>query len=166
MKFSRRTYSVFFLILATFLCLRGGTPNPIYDPPPPDIPFPDDPPVPFDNPFDPVNGLPDPFDLPFPPEDPPDLPPIPDPFDDVPPPDISDPFDEPSLFPDPFDDVPDPFDDLPPLPDLPPPGESVAGKALPRAASGGATNIPTPLMPFPMRLPFHPAYMGVSAPRT
>ena len=172
MKLSRRTYTIFFLILATGLCLRGGKPSSfyrpfgdVYDPPPLPDPFLDDPPSPFDNPFDPVNDLPDPFDDPFPPEDP-DLPPLPDPFDEIPTPDLPDPFDEPSLFPDPFDDLPDPFEDLPPLPDLPPPGE-VAGLAVPRAATAsGATNVPTPLMPFPMRLPFHPAYMGVSAPRT
>jgi YVTN family beta-propeller protein len=191
MKFSRRAYTVFFLILTTGLCLRGQKPKSFYRPsiaaqsappglPPlpkpyddpylPDLPplpdpfdLPNDPPDPFDNPFDPINDLPDPFDDPFPPDS--DLPPLPDPFDDLPdPPDLPDPFDEPSLFPDPFDDLPDPFDDLPPLPDLPVPGEG--GVALPRAVSSGATNVPTPLMPFPMRLPFPPTYMGVLAPRT
>src|ERR1022692_1723243 len=110
MKLSRRTYTIFFLILATGLCLRGGKPSSfyrpfgdVYDPPPLPDPFPDDPPSPFDNPFDPIN------------------------------------------------DLPDPFEDLPPLPDLPPPGESAARLAVPRAASG-ATNVPTALMPFPMRL--------------
>jgi YVTN family beta-propeller protein len=197
MKFSRRTYVVFFLILTTGLCLRGQKPKSFYRPsiaaqsapaglPPlpkpyddpylPDLPplpdpFPNDPPDPFDNPFDPVNDLPDPFDSPFPPEDP-LLPPLPDPFEDpgLPELPLPDPFDEPSLFPEPFDDLPDPFDDLPPLPELPVPGE-VAAVALPRdggmpGAASGATNVPTPLMPFPMRLPFPPTYMGVSAPRT
>ena len=82
MKLSRRTYTIFFLILATGLCLRGGKPSSfyrpfgdVYDPPPLPDPFPDDPPSLVDNPFDPVNGLPDPFDDPFPIEDP-DLPPF------------------------------------------------------------------------------------------
>lgn len=132
-----------------------------YDPLPlPDIPFPNDPPFPFDDPFDPINDLPDPFDLPFPPED--DLPPLPDPWD-IPPPDIPDPFtlDEPSLFPDPFDDLPDPFDDFPPppLPPFPP-------QAVPQTRALAVTNPVSKLMPFPMRIPFHPAYSGKSAPQT
>lgn len=126
-----------------------------YDPPPLpdpiDVPFPNDPPDLFTIPFDPINDLPEPFEIPFPPEDPFDeLPPLPD----LIPPDLLDPFDEPSLFPDPFDDIPD-------LPPLFLPGASAA-LLQPRAAS----NVVTGLMPFPMRLPFHPAYSGVSAPKT
>jgi YVTN family beta-propeller protein len=131
-----------------------------YDPPPlpdpMDIPFPNDPPDLFTDPFDPFNDLPDPFDIPFPPED------LPDPFDDpmaIPfPPEDDDPFMEPSLLPDPFDDIPD-FPDLP----LPPLPESLLE---PQAASSAPTfQLPNP-MPYPMRLPFHPAYSGVSAPKT
>ena len=131
-----------------------------YDPPPLpdpfDLPFPDDPPDIFTVPFDPINDLPDPFDIPFPPED------FPDPFDDpIPlpdlPPDLPDPFDEPSLFPDPFDDIPELPLLLPPLPFA-----ASAAQLQPRVAS----NVLTGLMPFPMRLPFHPAYSGVSAPKT
>jgi YVTN family beta-propeller protein len=137
-----------------------------YDPPPdpPDIPFPDDPPDLFDDPFDPINDLPDPFDIPFPPEDPIDFP---DPILDFPPPDLDDPFDEPSLFPDPFEDIPDPFEDIPdvPLPPFPPDlALPMAPTAQPQPLS--ASNVVTSLMPFPMRLPFHPAYSGVSAPKT
>ena len=125
-----------------------------YDPPIPDIPFPDDPPDLFTDPFDPISGLPEPFDIPFPPED------FPDPFDDPFPvpciPLVDDPFDEPSLFPDPFDDIPDL-----PLPPLPLPDPS-ATQFQPRAAS----SVLTGLMPYPIRLPFHPAYSGVSAPKT
>src|ERR1022692_689149 len=138
-----------------------------YDPPPlPDPfdlpPFPDDPPDLFTDPFDPINDLPDPFDIPFPPED---LPPLPDPFADPDPPDLPDPFDEPSLFPDPFDDLPDPFEDLPPLP-LPPPEFALPMAPTVQPQPRIASNVLTGLMPFPMRLPFHPAYSGVSAPKT
>ena len=127
-----------------------------YDPPPLpdpfDLPFPDDPPDLFTDPFGP---LPDPIDIPFPPED------FPDPWDDpIPLPDLPldlpDPFDEPSLFPDPFDDIPDPPLDLPPLPG------AIQAQLQPLVAS----NVLTGPMPFPMRLPFHPAYSGVSAPKT
>ena len=134
-----------------------------YGPPLPDIPWPDDPPDPFTDPFDPINDLPDPFDIPFPPED--DLPPLPDPFEDPDPPDLPDPFDEPSLFPDPFDDLPDPFEDLPPLP-LPPPEFALPMAPTVQPQPRIASNVLTGLMPFPMRLPFHPAYSGVSAPKT
>jgi YVTN family beta-propeller protein len=125
-------------------------------PPPEDLPpFPDDPPDLFDVPFDPINDLPDPFDIPFPPEDPLDQIDIPIP---EPPPDFDDPIDMPSLLPDPFDDIPD-FPDIP-FPE--PPGELVK----PRAASSAPTlMLPNP-MPYPMWLPFHPAYSGVSAPKT
>jgi YVTN family beta-propeller protein len=132
-----------------------------YDPPPLpdppfDIPFPDDPPPIFDDPFDPINDLPDPIEIPFPPED------LPDPFDlplpEPPLPDLPDPFDEPSLFPDPFDDIPDPPFDLPPLSDFP--------EAFEPKAAGGAPAFLAGPMPFPMRLPFHPVYSGVSAPKT
>ena len=125
-----------------------------YGPPLPDIPWPDDPPDPFTDPFDPINDLPEPFDIPFPPEDPIDLP---DPFEEFPPPDLPDPFDEPSLFPDPFDDIPELPLLLPPLPLA-----ASASQLQPRVAS----NVLTGLMPFPMRLPFHPAYSGVSAPKS
>jgi YVTN family beta-propeller protein len=159
MKFSRRFHTVFVLILSTALCLRGGTPNSTYDPPPLPEPWPGDPPDPLDVPFDPMNDFPDPFDFPPPPEDPIDFP---DPIEDFPPPPIiEDPFpDLPSLF-------PDPFDDFPPPPILPPPPKAgqAANVDLPRAVAA-ATNVLTPLMPFPMRLPFHPAYSGVNAPRT
>ena len=125
-----------------------------YGPPLPDIPFPDDPPDLLTDPFDPVSDLPDPFDIPFPPEDPIDFP---DPILDFPPPDLPDPFpDEPSLIPDPFDDIPDLPPDFPPLPG------AIQAQFEPRIAS----NVLTGLMPFPMRLPFHPAYSGVSAAKT
>jgi YVTN family beta-propeller protein len=124
-----------------------------YGPPLPDIPFADDPPDLFTVPFDP-NDIPEPFDFPFPPEDPFDLP---DPIPEFSPPDLEDPFpDLPSLVPDPFDDIPDV-----PFPPLPLPG-AIPAQLQPRAAS----NVLTGLMPFPMRLPFHPAYSGVSAPKT
>ena len=63
-----------------------------------------------------------------------------------------DPFadDVPSLFPDPFDDLPD-------LPELPLPEAQLDGRAA------VASNVLTRLMPFPMRIPFHPAYSGRSA---
>jgi YVTN family beta-propeller protein len=133
-----------------------------YDPPPlpdpQDLPFPDDPPPIFDDPFDPINDLPDPFDIPFPPEDP--LDPWDDPIPLPDPPDLDDPFDEPSLIPDPFDDVPDfPVDLPPPTPDLPEAFE-------PQAASGAPAYHLAGPMPYPMRLPFHPVYSGVSAPKT
>jgi YVTN family beta-propeller protein len=129
-----------------------------YDPPPlpDDMPFPDDPPDLFTDPFDPINDLPDPFDIPFPPEDPMDN--LPDAIAMPFPPDLDDPLDEPSLLPDPFDEIPD-VPDLP-LPSLP---ESLLE---PQAASSSPTfQLPDP-MPYPMRLPFHPAYSGVSAPKT
>jgi YVTN family beta-propeller protein len=128
-----------------------------YDPPPPDMPFPDDPPDVFTDPFDPFSDLPDPIDIPFPPEDPFDPWDDPIPLPDLPPPELEDPFpDLPSLMPDPFDDIPDPPLDLPPLP----------GASLAQLQPGAASNVPTGLMPFPMRLPFHPAYSGVSAAKT
>jgi YVTN family beta-propeller protein len=130
-----------------------------YDPPPlpdpMDLPFPDDPPDIFIDPFDP-SDLPDPFDIPFPPEDPFDDPPDPFPVPCIPM--IEDPFPEPSLFPDPFDDIPDlPLPDLPPFPLVAP-----VADLQPRVGS----NVVTSLLPYPMRLPFHPAYSGVSAPKT
>ena len=163
MRLRHKALILLFLVLAWRGTLHGFGGNQ-YDPPPLpdpfDIPFPDDPPDLFTDPFDPINDLPDPFDIPFPPED------LPDPFDDPFPvsdlPDLPDPFDEPSLFPDPFDDLPDPFEDLPPLP-LPPP-EFALPMAQPQPQS--ASNAVTAFMPFPMRLPFHPAYSGVSAPKT
>jgi len=148
------------LIAMVLLVSRGttGGDHPTYDPPPfPDdmLPFPNDPPDPFSDPFDPINDIPDPIDFPLPPEDPIDFP---DPLDfPLPPPDLEDPFpDLPSLLPDPFDDLPD----VPlPLPDFPP-----GLPPQPRALT--ATNLVTKLMPFPMRIPFHPAYSGKSAPKT
>src|SRR5271167_3282725 len=150
-----------FYVIAMFLLVSRGTPGgqPYTPPPfPDDLPFPDDPPPLFDDPFDPINDLPDPFDLPFPPEG--DLPPLPDPWDLPDPPDLPDPFpDEPSLIPDPFDELPDPFDDLPPLPPLPSP---IAGMI--QAPAVAATTLVSKLMPFPMRIPFHPSYSGKNAP--
>jgi len=160
MRFSR----IVFLVIALLLLRAGhsyGGPGkpPVFDPPPfpddplplPDpfdLPFPDDPPVPWDVPFDPINDLPDPIDLPLPPEDP-----IDDPFDDLP-------------FPDPID-LEDPFPDVPSLL----PGDVLGFGAMPvdpgsgptAAPAANATNVTTKLMPFPMRIPFHPAYSGKRA---
>src|ERR1017187_4457916 len=80
---------------------------------------------------------------------------------------IPDPFDEPSLVSDPFDDLPDPFEDIPdiPLPPFPPDfALPMAPTAQPQPQS--ASNAVTAFMPFPMRLPFPPAYSGVSPPKT
>ncbi|HTS47132.1 MAG TPA: YncE family protein [Bryobacteraceae bacterium] len=147
-------------VIAIVLLVSRGTPgadHPTWDPPPfPDDlpPWPDDPPPIFDDPYDPATGLPNPLDLPPPPEDFDDLP-LPDPWDIPDPPDFDDPFPNfPSLLPDPFEDLPD-FPDIP----LPPPPEAVPG---PRALT--ATNLVTKLIPFPMRIPFHPSYSGKSAP--
>jgi YVTN family beta-propeller protein len=155
MGFSKKIYFLLIgLVLSSVMWVYAGQPQ--YVPPPdpfPDIPFPLDPPDPITDPFDPMNDFPLPPLIPdFPPEDPLD-----DPFnDDLPipdPPHIDDPFDFPSLFPG------DELDDFPPPPIIPPPGTRPA----PAAA---ATNTFVKLMPFPMRLPFHPAYSGQSAPPT
>lgn len=145
-------------LVAMVLVVSRGIPagnNPTYVPPPfPDDipPFPDDPPSPIDIGFDPGSDLPDPWDIPPPPED------IDPPFDDpwgIPdPPEIEDPYpDLPSLFPLPFEDIPD-------IPLPPPP----SGEAQPRALT--APNLVAKFMPFPMRIPFHPAYSGHNAPAT
>jgi YVTN family beta-propeller protein len=139
----------------------AGTVKPMgdtWDPPPfPDDlpPWPNDPPPIFDDPFDPISDLPDPLEIPFPPEDPIDLP---DPFE-FPPPAIEDPFpDLPSL------NEGEPID-LPDLPDFPPPPKPLSPLGLPESPRAVA-NVATQFMPFPMRLPFHPAYSGVAAPAT
>lgn len=162
MRIRQRALTALLLVLGWSFPVRGFS-GPQFDPPPLpdpiDLPWPDDPPDILTDPFDP-NDLPEPIDIPFPDED------FPDPFDDplpLPdPPDLPDPFDEPSLFPDPWDDLPD----LPDLPPPPPPIEPQFGftaqmTETPRAAA--ATNAPVALMPFPMRLPFHPAYSGTDA---
>ena len=160
MRLSLRTLLV--LIVLVLVGSRRMYSGDQWEPPPlPDdmMPWPADPPSIFDDPFDPINDLPDPFDLPFPPEDPFDN--LPDPFLEFPPPEIEDPFpDLPSLIPDPFDDIPD----IPlPLPDFPPASPHLAGLDAPAAA---AVQYFTGAMPFPMRIPFHPAYSGKSAPKT
>ena len=162
MGLRQRALILVFLVLtwgANRSSFGGGTqydPPPLPDPPF-DIPFPDDPPDLFTDPFDPINDLPDPFDIPFPPEDPLDQIDIPIP---EPPPDFDDPIMEPSLLPDPFDDIPDlPDIPLPPLPDFPEAFE-------PKAAGGASAYLMAGPMPYPMRLPFHPVYSGVSAPKT
>jgi YVTN family beta-propeller protein len=90
---------------------------------------------------------------------------------DFPPEDFPEP---PDLFPPDFPDPPDLEDPFPDFPSLFP-GEDLGYSASPpsfslTAASPGkdaiATNTFTKLMPFPMRLPFHPAYSGTSAPKT
>jgi len=159
MRVTRKACLSMTVIFLTTACWSAsGGKSPVYAPPPPDlpgpsddIPWPNDPPDLFDDPFDPINDLPDPFDFPFPPEDPLDFP-LPDPFDLPDPPDLPDPFadDVPSLFPDPFDDLPD-------FPELPLPEAQLEGRAA------VASNVLTRLMPFPMRIPFHPAYSGRSA---
>ena len=147
------------LIAMILLVSRGMPGGNQYDPTPPppvdNIFSPNDPPDLETIPFDPFNDIPEPFDIPFPPEDPFDD--IPLPIPDFPLPDIEDPIpDLPSLFPDPFDGIPD----IPlPLPDFPP-------SAGPQVRALTAPNLVTKLMPFPMRIPFHPAYSGKSAPKT
>ena len=149
MRLRHKALILLFLVFAWRGNLRSSGGDQ-YGPPLPDIPFADDPPDLFTVPFDP-NDIPEPFDFPFPPEDPFDLP---DPIPEFSPPDLEDPFpDLPSLVPDPFDDIPDV-----PFPPLPLPG-AIPAQLQPRAAS----NVLTGLMPFPMRLPFHPAYSGLSA---
>jgi hypothetical protein len=153
MKLRHKALILLFLALTWRGGLRGSGGQ--YDPP--DL---------FSDPFDPFTDGPDPMEIPFPPED------LPDPFDDPIPdpclPMIPDPFNDP-LFPSPPDDLPDPFEMLPDpfedVPDVPlPPLPNVASVARlqPRVAS----NVPTRFMPFPMRLPFHPAYSRVSASMT
>jgi YVTN family beta-propeller protein len=151
-------------MLVAMVRLPGS--QPVYDPPrhpdsrnlpapngepfvplPIDDPFLNDPPDPFSDPFG-GPDFPDPIDFPPPIEDPFD-----DPFDDIPlPPDpweLEDPFPEvPSEFDDPFDAFPQLQPGVTP--------KSVAARAT-------AANVVTTLMPFPMRLPFHPAYSGKSA---
>jgi YVTN family beta-propeller protein len=74
---------------------------------------------------------------------------------------VYDPSDEPSLYGNPFDIFP-----------IVPPGvwpspSPTAARFEPQAASDTApTFLLSNPMPFPMRLPFHPAYSGVSAPET
>src|ERR1700682_5747174 len=154
MRFSKRIYFLLIgLVLSTVVWVYAGQPQ--YDPPPdlPDIPFPLDPPDLFDDPFDPINDFPLPDEIDFPPEDFPEPPWINLPLPDFPDPDLDDPFpDLPSLFPG------EEIDDFPPPPILPP-----GTRPAPAAA---ATNTFVKLMPFPMRLPFHPAYSGQSAPAT
>src|SRR5579884_3738044 len=139
------------------LLVSRGAPGsgPLYNPPPPppsDPPWPNDPPPVFDNPFTPAGDLPDPLDLPLPPEDPFDAPP-PDFWNGVAP-DLFDPL------PDLPSEMPDPFEDLPDFPDIPPPPPPVAA---PHARALTAPSLVTKLMPFPMWIPFHPAYSGKNA---
>jgi YVTN family beta-propeller protein len=145
MRFLKTALLCGLLILGPFRRLHAGEQ---YGPPPPPMSFPMDPPDPYTDPFNP-SDLPDPEVLNFPPEwpDPPDDEDFPIP----PPPMIEDPFPElePSLFPG------DELDDFPPPPILP------TGHV--RGANQAAVNSLSPLMPFPNRLPFHPAYMGVYA---
>lgn len=153
MKFSKKTYFLLIgFVLSTVVWVYAG--QPLYAPPPdlPDLPLPNDPPDLFTDPFDPINDLPEPWDIPFPPED-----------DDIPLP-LPDDWPDPPLPEDPFPDFPSLF-----------PGEELGYSASPpslslQAASPGqpavATNTFTKLMPFPMRLPFPPAYSGHRAPRT
>ncbi len=149
MRFSRKFYFLALLLFVWTFLLSGGTPYVPPPPPPPDLPdfpdIPDLPPLPddpFDIPFDPT-GLPDPIEIPPPPEDPWD-----DPLPDFP-------------LPDP-PEIEDPFPDLPsflPGIDL---GFSAAlasaGSVPSSVPAAGATNTVAKLMPFPMRVPFPPAF--------
>lgn len=128
----------------------------LYDPPP--LPDPD----PIDWPMDPPDPFTDPFD--------PDELPLPE-LPDWPPESLDVPFDDPIPWPDP-PDIEDPFPDDPSLFSNTIGGEPLgytAGLAiLPRAnALAGepqaAVNVPTALMPFPMKLPFHPAILAGQA---
>jgi YVTN family beta-propeller protein len=62
---------------------------------------------------------------------------------------------------DPFPDIPSLFDDMP-IGYVAAPVDG-PGSIAPAA---GASNVVTKLMPFPMRIPFHPAYSGKNAPKT
>jgi YVTN family beta-propeller protein len=152
MRFSNRVHFLLVaLVLSLVFCVYAADQ---YDPPPdlPDLPFPLDPPEIFTDPFDPNNDIPNPFDIPFPPED-----------DEIPLP-LPDDILDPPLFDDPFPDLPSLF-----------PGEQIGysvapASGVPLAAlplrNALASNTLTKLMPFPMRLPFHPTYSGKSAPKT
>jgi len=151
------------IVLIPMRRMHAGGPQ--WDPPPfpDDLPWPDDPPPLVTDPFDPITDLPDPIELPPPPED--DDLPLPDPWDIPEPPDFDDPFpDLPSELPDPFEDIPD----IPDIPLPPPPAQEVGGAPAFRADTLPATpvNSLSRLMPFPNRLPFHPAFSGVKAPFT
>jgi YVTN family beta-propeller protein len=152
MRFSRNVYLLLLaLALSTVVWVRAGSE---YIPPPlpPDIPdFPDIPdlplpPDPWDIPFTDPPDLPDPWDIPFPEDDPWD-----DPVGDFPLPDL---------------DIQDPFPDTPSLFS----GEELGYSAVPVPSSRtfpgdnalaprAATNVLTKLMPYPLRLPFHPVHV-------
>jgi YVTN family beta-propeller protein len=163
MRFLKMALLCGLLVAVPFKRLHAGG-DQYVPPPPPDIPFPDDPPDPFTDPFDPNSDIP----LPDIPDLPPEIP-FPDPpfDDDIPipdPPDIDDPFpDLPSL------DPGDLADDFEPPPTSSPKtnlrGADQRGADQRGAAQApAAVNTLSRLMPFPNRLPFHPAYSGVSAP--
>jgi YVTN family beta-propeller protein len=138
-----------------------------YDPPdmPEATPLPE---PPFDN--DPAEILdiletaamgPSPFgdDVPFPPEDVND--PTGNPVSVPCVPMVYDPYDEPSLYGNPFDIYP-----IVPPGVWPSPSPTAAVFEPQAASSGASTFLLSNPMPYPMRLPFHPAYSGVSAPET
>ncbi len=144
MKTRARLWMLVLLMLVPLIVARAG--GDFYDPldielPPP---LPDDPPDIYTDPFD-ISDLPDPIELPFPPEDPVDFP-LPDPVD----------------FPDPLD-IPDPFPDVPSLYAGANFGYGVGPVTALDSSRAAASNVLTKLMPFPQRLPFRPAYSGVSA---
>lgn len=152
MKFSRKSY--FLLIALVLLAVVSGYAGktPVNVPEPPDIPFPDDPPDLLSDPFTDPPDLPDPFEL---------DPPWEDPFDDLPPDLLPVDWPDPPGLEDPFPDFPSQIGDNTLGYSAAPAFESAAAPS----PSATATNTRSKLMPFPMRIPFHPAYSGTPAPR-
>jgi YVTN family beta-propeller protein len=130
-----------------------------FDPPLPEIPFPNDPPDIYTDPFDPITDLP----LPEIPDFPPEIPFPDDPLDDIPipdPPELDDPFpDLPSLDP---GDIGG-YTSTPANTNLRPAG---AADFTPHATAQVATNVLTPLMPYPRGIFFLPGAPKVTPPRT